>query len=320
MAPWTAPARTLVYVPPGCADPRADASDGALLRCFAPALQAPDAERSWNRIGTPVISRGALGGLHVAVDPDRPALFGEVRTELVADRVVLQLVYRVHFQKIPLRATQLFYEAHDNAGLLAVVTLDAATLVPLFVTTVHTCGCYRAVQPTRAFPDARLPPDWPAELSVYGQRLPARLDPPGPQERLLLRLQADDHRIRDSRFAAALPEGERVELPLLPMDALRHAPVSGSAEGERASVFYTAGPLRGHLRSAWNPLEGLTVFGWVALDPTVGMDKDFGDPRATGTPFYTEIAFYHQDASRLDRFDRMLRAMGFRAGSPSDPN
>ena len=63
-------------------------------------------------------------------------------------------------------------------------------------------------------------------------------------------------------------------------------------------------------------MEGLTVFGFVSLDPTVGMDKDFGDPEQTGTPFYTQLSFWKHDRSRLDRIDRLLRVRGFRLPEP----
>jgi hypothetical protein len=76
-------------------------------------------------------------------------------------------------------------------------------------------------------------------------------------------------------------------------------------------MFYGSGPLKGKVRGAWNPFEGLTVFGLVSLDPTVGMDKDFGDPEQTGTPFYTMLRFWKHGASRLDRFEVLLTELGY---------
>lgn len=307
-----ASAGAAVYVPPACPEPRAGASDDELLRCFAPVIVASGIEQSYNRIGSLVLERGSFGGLDARVDPDVPALYTEVRPDIVGQEMVLQLVYRLNFEKIPLRLSRYFFEAHRNAGLFVIVTLDARDFRPLFLTTVHGCGCYAAVLPTRNVPRAALPPGWPVdEIRIYGQTLPAILDAQGAARRPVITLQAESHRVVDVRFAGTLPEGSAITLPLVPMARLRDMPVSGGADGERASVFHDTWPARGHLRGAWNPLEGLSIFGIVSLDPMVGMDKDFGDPTQTGTEFYTMLTPWRQSASRLDRFDRLLRELGF---------
>ena len=309
----SAKAETAVYVPPACPEPRGSASDEVLLRCFAPVVVAAGVEESYNRIGALVLERGVLGGLSVRVDPDRPTLYTEVRPDIVGGEMVLQLVYRMHFEKIPFRFSSHFYEAHRNPGLLVVVTLDARSSTPLFVTLVHTCGCYAAVLPTGHVPRAALPVDRPLDaIRVYGVTLPAILEVPSPEARLAVWLQPESHRVTDAKFASAKPDGPSAPVALEPMAALRDMPVAGGDAGERASVFHDSWPARGHLRDAWNPLEGLTIFGIVSLDPMVGMDKDFGEPERTGTAFYTMLTPWRQSASRLDRFDRLLRELGFR--------
>ena len=304
---------TAVYFPPACPEPRGAASDEVLLRCFAPVVIAAGVEESYNRIGSLVLEQGAFGGLSVRVDADLPTLYTEVRPDIVGGEMVLQLVYRMHFEKIPFRLSRFFYEAHRNPGLLVVVTLDARTAKPLFVTVAHTCGCYAAVLPTENVPRAALPPDRPLDvIHVYGVTLPGILGVPSPDARPMLWLQAENHRITDVSFTSALPEGRAIPVELTPMTRLRDMPVTGGTDGARASVFHDSWPARGHLRGAWNPLEGLTIFGIVALDPMVGMDKDFGDPEQTGTEFYTMLTPWKQSESRLDRFDRLLRELGFR--------
>ena len=303
-------AETTVYVPPECPAGTARELD-TLLRCFAPVFVAPESEESHNRIGTPEVQlrerwlRGPKA--KVVVNPDRPTMFAEVREDHFGARRLLQLVYRIHFEKVPWDFSLHFHEAHRNVGLLVLVSLDAATLEPLFITAVHTCGCYRAVLATEALGlerDAR-----PRELKVYGQTLPAVV--PAPRRgrtRVQVYLLADRHRVADVEVDAALPGGVRVAIPLEPIASLRQ--LTGP-DGTRHSFFYTRGPLKGHVRGAWNALEGLTLFGLVALDPTAGMDKDFGDPEETGTGFYTMLRFWKHGASRLDRFDALLRELGF---------
>jgi hypothetical protein len=302
-----------VYVAPACEAPLALESDDDLLRCFAPSFVAAGVVESHNRVGTVVLERRGFGGLSVRVDPARPSMYTEMRLDIVGGELVRQLVYRVHFEKIPFEFSPTFYEAHRNAGLLVVVTLDAATATPRFVTVVHTCGCYAAVLPTQHVSRAALPPERPLDVvRIYGQTLPAILSVPDPAARLTVWLEAGGHRATDVRFATAKPDGLAVPMELRSVSELRDMPVAGGGDDERGSIFHDSWPARGHVRDAWNPIEGLTAWGLVALDPMVGMDKDFGDPTQTGTAFYTMLTPWWQSASRLDRFDRLLRELGYR--------
>jgi hypothetical protein len=303
----------VVYVPPACEAPVDIESDAALLRCFAPSFVVARVEESYNRIGAIVLERGGFGGLSVRVDPDRPVIYTEVRLDIVGGELVRQLVYRVHFEKIPFEFSLKFYEAHRNPGLLVVVTVDAAAAKPRFVTVVHTCGCYAAILPTSHVPAAALPKDRARDVvHIYGQTLPAILEVPSAGARLRLSLEAGSHRATDVRFDTAPPSGRVIPIEFRPIADLRDMPVLGGSDGERASAFHDTWPARGHLRGAWNPFEGLTLWGIVALDPMVGMDKDLGDPAQTGTAFYTMLTPWLQSASRLDRFDRLLRELGYR--------
>ena len=301
-------ADTWEYTPPRCEPGRA-ASESP-LECHAPTFRVVDAQRTYNRIGTPELRRGRLFGVRARVDPERPSLFVEQRSDRVAGRDVVQLVYRIHFEKIPLRFSRYFFEAHRNPGLMVVLTQDAATRQLLFVSTVHTCGCYFVVVPTDAVDPDWLPEGWTSEQVLYGQRLPGTLPAAEVARGVTVALESQSHRVTGIEVGGA-GEGRSMPIELVPMARLEALPIEGRA-GETASFFYEAGPLRGHVRGAWNPMEGLTVFGWISLDPTVGMDKQFGDPERTGTPFYTLLPFWLHQRSRLDRFDSLLRALDFR--------
>ncbi|MCP4006033.1 MAG: hypothetical protein GY725_17745 [bacterium] len=309
----SARAEASVYTPPPCLDMSSAASEEDLLRCYAPVWIAPETEASYNRIGSPELYRGWLGGTKARVDTKRATMYGEIRRDQIGDSAILQLVYRIHFEKIPLRFSRYFFEAHRNAGLLVVVTLDEQSRRPLFLTAVHSCGCYRYTLPTDHLERSQLPEEWPDEIRIFSQHLPGVLAVAGKKgARPVISLAPTSHRVTDLDFSSQLPEGGAVELPLIPMDSLRNLPIEGDREGRRGSFFYSSGPLRGHVRGAWNPMEGLTLFGLLSLDPTVGMDKDFGDPEVTGTTFYTSLPFWKHQRSRLDRFDSILRDLGFR--------
>src|SRR5437764_6258075 len=70
--------------------------ESALLVRYAPVFVVGDSQDAANRIGTPEIHRE-----RVIVNPETPAIFAEVRHDRIGSTSVLQLVYRVHFQKIP---------------------------------------------------------------------------------------------------------------------------------------------------------------------------------------------------------------------------
>ncbi len=320
-------AETWDFATPRC-EPGASASSKSpedWLACRAPVVRILEAESPYNRIGSPALSEGSLFGVRASVDPSRPAVFAETRTDQIAGRDVVQLVYRVHFEKIPFRFSRYFFEAHRNPGLLFVLTVDRESGDLLFVSTVHTCGCYYAVVPTDAVADAWLPADWPEIQNLYGQRLPGRLQREALSNGLRITLESQSHRVTSIEPVSKSGEAPDriVEVEVAPMRNLEQLPISGTSEEsgrnggsstnvETGSFFYERGPLRGHVRGAWNIMEGLTAFGLLSLDPTVGMDKQFGDPEQTGTPFYTLLPFWLHQSSRLDQMDTLLRTLGFR--------
>lgn len=298
-----------VYRPPPC--PTADAGAGAeaaRLACFAPVFEIAEGARELNRIGTPRI-RLRRGRERVDVDADRPTLFAETRKDCICGRDVIHLVYRIHFTKLPF-TTAVFFERHRNAGLLTLVTLDAASGEPLFLTTVYTCGCYRALIPTEAFPRHALPERWPAHaMKVFGKTLPSVVScARAGESRWVIALASRTHRVEAIRIAPEPADG--IAIPLAPIDDLRRLPVEG-APGRTSSFFHTRGFLKGHVRGAWSPIEGLTA-GLLLLDPLLGMDKDFGDAELTGTRFYTGLLPWQREVSRLDRFEPLLKSLSFR--------
>ena len=301
-APWNyLPLADYSFSPP-------PGSELSLLDIYAPAFVIEEGEAEWNRIGTPTLARGVWCE-RARVDPARPALYAEARTERVGSQEVYELLYRVHFEQFAPSWTTLF-SLHRNAGLLVIVTLDRATLVPLLVSTVHTCGCWLAVQPTAALAPEALPADWPAqELVLAGEHLAARLPVPGKGQRLVVFLRSRSHRVHDVRVGEPGLASPLV-LPLRDMRELRRLAIAGT-DGETGSFFYERGYLRGYVRGAWAPLEGLTL-GLLTFDPRLGMDRDFGDPAETGARFFTALAPWKRESSRLDRFGCALGELGFR--------
>ncbi len=155
--------------------------------------------------------------------------------------------------------------------------------------------------------------NWPViEKKIFGIRLPSIVSVAEPEKTSwVIHLASRTHRVDGIRLVEkAAVDGEGVPMPILPMSTLRNLPVEGSTE-RVGSFFYTSGFRKGHVRGAFSPIEGLTA-GLLLLDPMLGMDKDFGDPGTTGTRFYTGLLPWQRNTSRLDRFDPLLRSLGFR--------
>ena len=277
-----------------------------LLHAYSP-LFVTHAGRRENKIGSPEV-RLERGRERFLVNPDVPAIFAEVRRDVISGTPILQLVYRVHFtnQSVP------FYEMHHNPGVMAIVTLRASNREPILFSTVHTCGCFLALLPTDRFPRAALPAGWPdREKRVSGKTLPAIVQQPVPgRSRLIVTLADRTHRVEAVATLPELPSGNRVAVPLRAMAVLHELPIHGSP-GKTTSFFYTEGPLKGYVRGAWSPVEGLSA-GLILLDPRLGSDKDFGDPTVTGKKFFTALLPWKRDVSRLDRFDPLMRSLKFR--------
>jgi len=298
-------AAELVYVPVQD-ETVTNVREADLLRAYAPIFVTREGRRE-NQIGSPAV-RLERAREQVTVDTDKPAIFSEVRRDEINRVPVLQLVYRLHFTNQPVP----FYEMHRNPGVMAIVTLRASNREPILFTTVHTCGCFLALLPTDQFPRAALPANWPeSKKRVSGKTLPAIVTQPVPgRSRLVVRLADRTHRVDDIATLSELPAGHRIAAPLRSTTALHELPVEGSPS-KRTSFFYTSGPLKGYVRGAWSPFEGLSA-GLILVDPRLGSDKDFGDPAVTGKKFYTSLLPWKRNVSRLDRFDGLMRSLKFR--------
>ncbi len=276
---------------------------------FAPVFVLPDAGRSYNRIGK-VVAQTTTDGEEITIDPDQPVVYVG-RFRFSTDKgTYTNLVYRVHFQKIPWSLVPFHFGAGSNVGLLVVVTLSG-NQVPLLVTTVNTCGCYVAVIPTRSLPPEDYPRGWNTQRqSVYGEVLPGVLPAYSDDDALLVRVRPGVHRVMDVRVIPRrrLMEKETVQARTLPLQSLRHLPL---ASGTTTSMYYSSWPLRGHVKGAIKPLESL-LLSLVSLDFYVGMDKEYGDTTVSGNPFYTSLLPWNRHASDMNNFAGFLRFWGWR--------
>jgi hypothetical protein len=290
------------------------ADDGTLAARHAPAVIPEYPATSWNRIGRPSAGRDARGRERIFVDPERPAIYFQQRSFETAARRYTNLIYRVHFERVPFSLVPFHLTAGRNSGLLFVVTLDDAER-PLLLTTVHSCGCYLAFVPTSHLPREAWPPRRDGgEQRVFGIALPGLLDWPDTPDgdpRALIFTRHGTHRVHDLGVAdrAALARGfELVETELLPIDALKALPLG---DGGTTSFYHHRGFRRGYVKGATKPFE-LLFMSWWSLDLHVGVDKEYGDRDETGTVFYTSLKPWARGASDMWRFAEFLEYWGWR--------
>lgn len=284
------------------------ATDRPALTAQAPVFLLDNPETKYNRIGR-VVASGSRDNATIAVDTGQPAIYAARRSFATARGLYTNLIYRIHFPKLPYSLIPFHLGAGNHVGLLVILTLNADQRV-LLVTTANTCGCYAVSIPTAALPVAWYPEDWPKEtIPVYGEQFPARLPELDEQSTLLVSVRAEVHRIRDLQVVpkeTITPEAT-INAEMLPLDHLRALPL---ADGATTSFYYTNGSLAGHVKGAIKPWETL-LLSLVSLDLFVGMDKEYGDTQASGNPFYTSLKPWNRSASDMNDFPAYLRFNGW---------
>ncbi len=141
-------------------------NDQTLLSRFAPIFIIENAEKPYNRIGTPQAMRTNDQEEKVFVDPSRPTVYTETRKFKTPGGSYKNLIYRIHFEKIPSRICPFYLGAGSNVGLIVVITLNHRE-EPLLYTMVHTCGCYLTFIPTSFMPEYGFPEGWKKNNKSY---------------------------------------------------------------------------------------------------------------------------------------------------------
>lgn len=283
-----------------------------LLQVYAPVFLVEEADKPYNRIGTPRARTGKKGKSAIIVDPEHAALFME-KVDFGTDKgSYTNLVYRIHFEKVPFGFGNFHLTAGKNPGLFVILTLAGNNDI-ILVTTVHTCGCYLVFFPSDNLQKDKWPAHWPVHNQIkFGKSLPSMIRTPktGSTEKLLITLAAGNHRVSDIRMGS--PEKLAVqyfpnELAIMAMDSLWILPY-GNAE---VSFFETHAHRKGYVKNNSKPLERLLMSWWV-LDWHIGEDKALGNREETGVVFYTSLKFWHRKESDMGDFAGFLKYWGWK--------
>ena len=291
----------------------ANSEEGSLLSKYAPVFLTYDYRNDYNRIGSPAARINSEGKEQIYVDPEKPAIYFIEKEFSTEKGNYTNLVYRVHFPKVPFSIIPFYLTSGRNVGIIVVITLDKENR-PLLVTTVNTCGCYVAILPTTYLsPDAR-PKDWKEEpLDVYGEKFPwivnyAELTNP----KLLVHVRPSVHRVMDLEIV----DGESLSgsqvfrsilAPLEPIDDLETIPLNGGT----TSFYYDYGPQKGHVKGSMKLWETLFL-SLISWDFFVGADKVYGDNDKYENPFYTSLKPWNRTASDMWNFPRFLEFWGWK--------
>lgn len=291
----------------------ANSEEVSLLSEYAPAFLTYDYRNNYNRIGKPSARINGEGKEKIYVDPEKPAIYYMEKTFSTEKGKYTNLIYRVHFSKVPFSIIPFNLTSGSNVGIIVVITLDEENH-PLLVTTANTCGCYLAIVPTTYLPPEDLPETWKEEpLEVYGEDLPWNLDYGETKNpTLLIHVRPSVHRVMDLEIvdgkSLSHSQGFRtIQTPLEPMDDLENIPLDGGT----TSFFYDHGPEEGHVKNSLKLWETL-LLGLISWDFFVGADKAYGDSEKYDNPFYTSLKPWNRRASDMRNFSRFLKFWGWK--------
>ena len=280
----------------------------SLISTHAPILRVENGDEEYNQIGTVEAYIDDKNREKIKIDTSQATFYGETETFQGQYGSYTNLIYRVHFTRVPLSAIPFSLTYGRNVGLFIIVTLNEDEK-PVLVTTVHTCGCYVAFVPTNHMIENAYRKDWPKlKQRVFGETLPARIQLDSDTDRIIVDIRDRSHRIHE--ISVAPPEKLSIDRQnkanLAPIKDLRQLPLGDST----VSMFQNQGPRKGYVKGSSKPFEAL-LMSWWAFDPFIGVDKDYGDPEKTGTIFYTSLKPWNRKASNMWPFTDFLEFWGW---------
>ena len=287
-------------------------ADESILGSYSPVFVIENHEESFNLIGTVVAERGEGEEELISVDHSRPTIYTEARSFQTPKGSYTNLIYRIHFERVPFGLYPFHIGQGRNVGLFAIVTLNDRR-EPILYTTVHTCGCYIAFVPTSYMPTDSIPAGWgEGRQVVFEENLPALLDFKGltlNEVKLMMLIREGSHRVKDiwldrgdllGKLDTRVAERQALE-------SLEELPLKGG----KTSFYETSGSRKGYVKGSHKPWERL-LMSWWAFDWRIGEDKKLGKDRDDGPVFYTSIKPWAREESDLREFAAFLRYWGWK--------
>ncbi len=282
--------------------------DKTLLSRYAPVFVIENHKERYNLIGTPGAEITQEMKEKIYVDPEKATVYVQKRMFKTFTSTYTNLVYRVHFEKIPGGLVPFYLGKGKNTGLIVIITLSSRN-EPILYTTVHTCGCYLAFVPTSFMPASGFPDGWKrARQSVFSENLPGLVDYKGSspdRNRTVILLRDGSHRVKDIWLSAAdsLKKYNTVVAEVQPLASLEKLPLKNY---ETTSFYETSGPRKGYVKGSHKIRERFLMSWWV-FDWRVGEDKKFGKDKNDGILFYTSLKPWDREKSDMRDFVTFLK-------------
>jgi len=282
--------------------------DKTLLERYAPVFIIENSNKEYNLIGTPSAKINKNGKEKIYVDPEKATFYAEMRKFKTFKSSYTNLIYRIHFEKIPGGLIPFHLGKGNNIGLIVIITLNSRN-EPILYTSVHTCGCYLAFVPTTYMPDDNFPDDWKnGRQSVYSENLPGILnynESSSDLKKTMILIRNGTHRVKDIRLSESysLKKYNIVKAETQSLESLEKLPLKNY---ETTSFYETSGSREGYVKGSFKIRERL-LMSWWSFDWRVGEDKKFGKNKNDGILFYTSLKPWDREKSDMRNFVTFLK-------------
>ncbi len=280
---------------------------------YAPGFVIEDNHLIYNKIGEAHLRRLETKKIQAYIDPTQPKIYVQKIPFTTAKGSYTNLVYRIHFQKVPFSLMPFNITAGNSGGLLIFVTLNDKN-EPILLTTVHTCGCYTSVIPTNFLSKDAFPADWKEEAVYrYGEKHPGLLHYPEPfssQYHPIYYMRSQTHRVADvfiEKISGVKDRYSDNPMPLASMNNLDHLKIDEETE---LGSFYYDGLNKGFVRSVYKPFEFLFM-SLIAMDMNIGVDKKYAPHTELRSRFYTSLNPLNRKKSDAWDFAKFLQFWGW---------
>lgn len=286
--------------------------DETLARRYLPVFIIENPAEKHNRIGTPRADNRGKSESEIFIATEKPTIYTETRTFTSAKDSYTNVIYRIHFEKIPFSILPFYLSSGKNVGLIVVVTLNSK-IEPILYTTVHTCGCYLAFVPTSYMPKDLYPGTWNTERqNVYGEVLTGFLDFKDMalnQATMAIVLRNNTHRVKEMYMVSkdSLVSHNTAIADIQPLTSLQDI---SSGAMEPTSFYRDFGHANGYVKESSKPWERLFI-SWWAFDWKVGQDKKFGRDTTDGPVFYTSLKPWARNESDMRDYLTFLHYWGW---------
>jgi len=287
-------------------------NDNSLIKRYMPIFVIENQKEDYNLIGTVSAKKTEDSNEFTYISPKTATIYTEKRIFKTLNNSYTNLIYRVHFEKVPDGLSPFYIAAGNNTGLIVIVTLNQLNQAVLY-TTVHSCGCYLAFVPTSYMPESSHPKGWSTQRQIaYSENLPGLLDykkSPPIQRKVGLLIRGGTHRVKDIWLLKpdSLENYNTVRAEVKPLDSLKKLSLDF---GATTSFFENSGARKGYVKGSYKFREWLFM-SWWAFDSRIGEDKVYGTDKNDGITFYTSIKPWAREESDMRDFNGFLKYWGW---------